>query len=100
MCGISEDQSSVLAATPFFRLSVCSSKHKGYSIFTLECTALLCPALWSVISQKKQPRCLSFISVMGDSQGPIKEQSCRQPSCIPVRRAVTTGQRIRSALHT
>lgn len=81
---VSEDQSSVLAATQFCRLTVCVSKCRACSVFTLNrawpCSALLGPALPSVISQKKRPRSLWLISETGGSPWPITEQSCRQPS--------------------
>lgn len=99
---VSEDQSSVLAATQFCRLTVCVSKCRACSVFTPNrarpCSALLGPALPSVISQKKRPRSLWLISVTGGSPWPITEQSCRRPSCLCVRKAVPGGQQVRSAL--
>lgn len=99
---VSEDQSSVLAATRFCRVTVCISKCRACSVFTLNgarpCSALLGPALPSVISQKKRPRSLWLISETGGSPWPITEQRCRRPSCFCVRKAVARGQQVRSAL--
>lgn len=101
---VSEDQSSVLAATQFCRLTVCVSKCRACSVFTLNrarpCSALLGPALPSVISQKKRPRSLWLISETGGSPWPIMEQSCRQPSASVSGRQLLGGQQVRSALPT
>lgn len=99
---VSEDQSSVLAATQFCRFTVCVSKCRACSVFTLNrarpCSALLGPALPSVISQKKRPRSLWLISVTGALPGLSRNKAAGGPHCLCVRKAVPGGQQVRRAL--